>query len=216
MTNEAERRLTRETEPDRWKIVRWKIVGMLLLAVVWLSNSILTIVDSQVAQHTQGVRNMAMWLYQLSQDAGTTNDTGGPTNDWPPNRYRLSVWENEPWRWRVGMKFGPEDPKPGDILAFYYARTTGNDGGFYGWAVVLEWSAAGKEPLVYFRPVAPSDHLKMHPWSDANANQVADEIREKQNQGTLWPVSQKLEQRLRRGITAWLCGESLDVAKVPV
>ncbi len=82
-------------------------------------------------------------------------------------------------------------PAPGDSIFFYYGKTKGpskgTDPGFYGWAVVLEWRNDSHNQL-HFRPTAPSDFLKMHPWSDKKALGLADGIRGKVKQGTLWLV----------------------------
>ena len=59
---------------------------------------------------------------------------------------------------------------------------------------------------MYFRPVAPSDHLKMHPWWDADAQALADQIRGKVKQGTFWRVAEDLSATLRRSITRWASG----------
>lgn len=33
---------------------------------------------------------MATWLYQINQ------------KEWPPERYRVEIWEGERWRWPFG------------------------------------------------------------------------------------------------------------------
>jgi len=136
---------------------------------------------------------MATWLYQINQQ------------QWPPERYRLEIWEGERWRWPVGnIRRGAEDadPRPGDTVVFFYAPTGGVDPGFYGWAVVLEWLEQEKE--IYFRPVSPSDWLKMDPWWDEEASSLANEIRGRMKQGTMWRVDDSLVPELRDGIAAWL------------
>ena len=108
---------------------------------------------------------MATWLYQLS------------ANVWSPERFRLEIWEGERWHWPVGGKSsGGTWPQPGDSVVFFYAPTHGTDPGFYGWAAVLEWYEDSSSPL-YFRPTAPSDRLKMDPWWDDEAKELALEIR---------------------------------------
>lgn len=135
---------------------------------------------------------MSTWLYQISPKA------------WSPERYRFEIWEGERWAWPVGAKStGGNVPQTGDIVVFFYSPTGGNDPGFYGWAVVLEWYDESSTPL-HFRPVAPSDHLKMHPWWDDNASKLADQMRGKVKQRTLWLVEDELAKKLRLGITAWL------------
>ena len=134
---------------------------------------------------------MSMWLYQIS-----------PTT-WSPNRYRLEIWENERWSWAVGRKTGKgEVPEAGDTIVFFYAPSGGHEPGFYGWAVVMEW--LDEQSLLYFRPVAPSDHLKMCPWWDGEARSLADEIRGAVKQGTLWQVPQTLAKKPCQGITRWI------------
>ncbi len=133
---------------------------------------------------------MAMWLYQMDQQ------------QWPPNSYRVDIWENERWTWPVGRKASTASPKPGDRVVFFYAPSGGIEPGFYGWALVLDWHE--DERGMYFRPVAPSDHLKMHPWWDASAKEVADAVRGKVKQGTMWEVPDDLAAVISAGITAWL------------
>lgn len=133
---------------------------------------------------------MTMWLYQMDQQK------------WPPNSYRLDIWENERWSWPVGRKGSGGSLRAGDRIVFFYARSGGIEPGFYGWAVVLDWHE--DERGMYFRPVAPSDHLKMHPWWDDAAKRIADEIRGKVKQGTLWQVPDDLARTISIGITRWL------------
>ena len=138
---------------------------------------------------------MSMWLYQI--DAKT----------WSPQRYRLEIWEGERWSWPVRKKtLHDHEPEPGDIVAFYNTPSGGTDYGFYGWAIILEWYAGD---LLYFRPVAPSDFLKMHPWRDEAAKNLANRIRGKVKQGTFWYVPEELEFALREGVASWLGAASV-------
>ncbi len=144
----------------------------------------------------QGGRVMATWLYQTNQQ------------QWPPERYRLEIWEGERWYWPVGQltrgRQGAEDPVAGDTVVFFYARTGGSDPGFYGWAIITEWLDRNGERGMYFRPVSPSDELKMNPRWDPPASELADEIRGAVKQGTMWRVQEDLVPELRRGIRTWL------------
>ena len=134
---------------------------------------------------------MATWMYQLNQ------------SNWPPSRYRLEIWEGERWAWPVGKGLPKGTSlKAGDTIVFFYAPSGGNDPGFYGWAVILEWYEENHD--LYFRAVAPGDHLKMHPWWDKNASLLADKIRSKMKQRTLWLVPDDLVNELREGITSWV------------
>ena len=75
--------------------------------------------------------------------------------------------------------------------------------GFYGWAVSLEWYPNTDSPL-YFRPVAPSDYLKMWPWWNQAAADLADDVRGTMKQGTLWRIPQPLAEKLRSGLAEWI------------
>ncbi len=132
---------------------------------------------------------MSMWLYQITHDV------------WPPSRFRIEIWEGERWRWPVGAMVGTEMPAPGDRVVFYYAKTGAAEPGFYGWGVVIE--SYDKE--MYFRPVRPTDELKMYPWWDDEAAELADLIRGKMKQRTLWPIPEDLISRVAAGIT-WRIG----------
>lgn len=131
---------------------------------------------------------MSMWFYQMDQ------------RQWLPSSYRLDIWENERWTWPVGRKVSTASPEPGDRVVFFYAPSGGIEPGFYGWAIVLDWHEG--ERGMYFRPVSPSDHLKMDPWWDTNAKQIADKVRGRVKQGTLWEVPDELASLIAAGITS--------------
>src|SRR5687767_15512833 len=102
---------------------------------------------------------MSSWLYQIS------------ATEWNPERFRVEIWENERWSWTVGRAVSAqESPAPGDGIVFFYVPTGTKDPGFYAWAVVLEWYEETKR--IYFRPVAPSNQLKMHPWWNTEARRL--------------------------------------------
>jgi hypothetical protein len=137
---------------------------------------------------------MAMWFYQMNQ------------SQWSPNSYRLDIWENERWSWPVGKKASTNSPTSGDRIVFFYAKSGGIEPGFYGWAIILDLHDDGRG--LYFRPVSPSDHLKMDPWWDDAAEKIADEIRGKVKQGTLWRVSDDMASAISAGISAWVARSS--------
>src|SRR5258706_405657 len=85
-----------------------------------------------VARRTARTRERAnSWLYQLSQRI--------KGDHWSPAEYRLRVWEGEKESFTVGEKMSRgENPKPGDVVVFFYAKSHGDDGGFYGWAIILD------------------------------------------------------------------------------
>ena|SRR5215469_9829394 len=138
---------------------------------------------------------MSYWFYQITQET------------WEPERFRIEIWENERWSWIVPTLRGGGEPQPGDSVVFYYAKAHGTDPGFYGWAVVLEYRKPPDDhKKLYFRPVAPTNHLKMHPRWNYEAHSLANEVRGAVAQGTLWRVSDELWKRVRRGITTWIGG----------
>lgn len=139
---------------------------------------------------------MATWFYQINQEW------------WSLERYRLEIWENHTWAWPVRKITGRERPEAGDTVCFYYSKSGGGDPGFYAWAVVTEFYEEANE--MYFRPVAPSDHLKMNPWWSSDAERLANDIRGAVKQGTMWSVTDEARMRLRTGIQRWL---SSDTAK---
>lgn len=142
---------------------------------------------------------MSAWLYQMNQGL------------WPPNSFRLDVWENERWSWPIGRVRGDARPKPGDRLYFFFAPSGGEEGGIYGWAVVLDWPESDDDSRVRFRPVHPSDQLKMCPWWDAEVKELVDEARGRVKQGTVWPLKDGVAKRLGRGIGRWLSGVGKSV-----
>jgi hypothetical protein len=143
---------------------------------------------------------MAMWLYQLT------------AKYFDPRRYRLEIWEQERWRWETGERPPVKDPpKPGDTVVFYYTPAGNSDPGFYGWAVILDWYSETKCPMS-FRPVAPSDRLKMDPWWEGIAERVANRIRGKKDgkvrRTTLQRISSANAAEVRRGIAQWLARDN--------
>ena len=128
---------------------------------------------------------MAFWLYQMSGSY------------WPHERYRSEVWEDAQTTWGFG-KITPagSSPQPGDMVILFYAKGGAVDPGIYGWAIVL-WRN-GKE--IRFRPVSPSDYLKMNPlWND-EVSDIIDEIRGKVARGTMWEIDSDQMRRLRQRV----------------
>lgn len=134
---------------------------------------------------------MAMWLYQMNQD------------NWTPERYRLEIWENEKWVRRVYKIFKQgNEIERGDTVIFFYTPSSGDEAGFYGWGIILEWDE--DVGYLYFRSVSPTNYLKMIPWWDDKAKKIADKIRGKMKQGTLWYIPNELAKELKVGIHEWI------------
>ena len=139
---------------------------------------------------------MAMWLYQINQEL------------WSPQRVRLELWEGERWSWPTRKFRTAERPDPGDTVVFYCAKFGGSDPGFYAWGVVTEFYEDAD--VLYFIPAAPTNYLKMTPWWNEEAERLADRIRGKMKQATLWRVEQWERDELRAGIRWWLGGTRRD------
>lgn len=141
---------------------------------------------------------MALWLFQLTE------------KEYPLRNYRLQVWEHERWRFFARTMEGSQHPpEPGDVVVFFYAPTGADEAGFCGWGVVLQWiEHAPENRELCFRPAAPNDFLKLHPWNDEDAIELANEIRGPMAQRTLWPIKEAQARKLREGISAWLSGHA--------
>lgn len=135
---------------------------------------------------------MTMWLYQINQEL------------WSPQRVRLELWEGERWSWPTRKFRTAERPEPGDTVVFYCAKSGGSDPGFYGWAVATEFYEDAE--VLYFTPAAPTNYLKMTPWWDEEAEALADRIRGRMKQATLWRIDDGARDEVRAGIRRWLGG----------
>ena len=142
---------------------------------------------------------MSVWIYQLNQ------------KNWPPETFRYEIWEGRNWSWGYGKKIGAAQPAAGDTLVFFYAPRGGKVPGIYGWAVVERCDEESR--IVYFRPTAPTDHLKMDPWWDEEVKKVTEDIRGPVPQATLFQVQERNICKIQQGIKNWLsCGRK-DVQK---
>jgi hypothetical protein len=140
---------------------------------------------------------MTLWFFQLSE------------KEYPLRDYRLHVWEGERWRFFARSMVGADTPSvPGDAVVFFYVPTGAAECGFVGWGVGLQWVEHSEEREVCFRPAAPNDFLKMHPWGDEHAIQAADAIRGPMKQRTLWPAQETQAATLRKSIGAWRSGRT--------
>lgn len=135
---------------------------------------------------------MSTWLYQLN------------AQDWSPETFRYEIWEGKPWHWGYGRKQDKAVPATGDTIVFFYAPSGCADPGFYGWAVLDRHHP--KEPLLYFTPATPTNHLKMDPWWDEDAKQLVDAIRGKMTQATLFRIEDEHLQILRPALRCHLRG----------
>jgi hypothetical protein len=139
---------------------------------------------------------MATWLYQLTQ------------GNFEPEEYRVEVWENAVATWPAGrisrLTQDGEPPAPGDKLLFFYARSGGAQWGFCGWAVVMNWRELEKLNLIDFRAAAPSDQLKMHPWSGDDVTRIVKKVRKGMAQGTLFAIDDDVASEIAGGMLNWV------------
>lgn len=114
------------------------------------------------------------WLYQMSGDV------------WAEEKYRAEIWEGTSVFWPVQRIAGVDRPTGGDRIFCWYAKTVSASPGVCGWGVVLSYEEAiGR---IAWRPVFPSDVLKMRPLFDRDVAKVIEQIRGKMPRGTMWPV----------------------------
>lgn len=87
--------------------------------------------------------------------------------------------------------------EPGDTLVFLYVKTYATDPGIYGWGIV---SWCNQEEL-HFRPVFPSDYLKVNPVPVVKVAKFVDKLRGGMKMGTMWEMEQELFEKFRKEIS---------------
>lgn len=124
--------------------------------------------------------DMKSWLYQMT------------TKNWSEENYRAEVWEGTEIPFSIGRVTGDRaTPRPtvGDRIFCWYTKWANKAPGLCGWGVVTALTARREEALVW-RPVFPSDLLKMSPLIDEELNQQIDTIRPNPR-GTLYLINPK-------------------------
>jgi hypothetical protein len=133
-----------------------------------------------------------MWLYQLSN------------HDYPLAEYRREIWEGQLVEWPTRRIVGTDDfPRPGDRMALWYAQKHAEEPGLVGWGLVL--GSSPDEDRFLWRPIFPADGIKMAPLFDDEMQELIDEIRGPQPQGTMWWISPDAALRLSARIRTWFC-----------
>jgi len=132
---------------------------------------------------------MTAWIYQMAED-----------EEWTPEDYRLSVWEGQQVTWRYGKVVSRGGPElgAGDQVIFFFAKSRTRLPGICGWGVVIKVYARKGE--MTFRPVFPSDLLKMSPIWDNEIEHVINEVRGPNPRGTMWSVRDDSFQTICRRI----------------
>ena len=129
---------------------------------------------------------MANWLYQMSKDY------------FSHERYRSEVWEGiQVTNWTIGeSKHKPSKVEPGEIVILFFAKTGAEEPGIYGWGIITFFD----KEVINFRPVAPSDYLKMNPLWDTETSNIVDKIRRGMPQGTMYEVDSPALAKIRGNI----------------
>jgi hypothetical protein len=85
-------------------------------------------------------------------------------------------------------KTGEDDPETGDVQP-----------GIYGWGTIITppFDSYG---TIEFKVKSPSDYLKHHVIWDAEIEQLTNQIRKRQYQGTMWPIDSEQLEKLRMKI----------------
>ena len=107
---------------------------------------------------------------------------------WAPADYRLIVWEGEVVDWPTGRITSPtnEKPTPGDVVMFFFTKSSTPHPGIYGWALITKVNRKGDR--IHFRALPPSDMLKIDPIYDEVIEQLIERVRGKFRQGTMWSI----------------------------
>jgi len=137
---------------------------------------------------------MGEWLYQMSEDFYT------------PEEYREQIWEEELVHWPTGKIVGDEIPGAGDTMALWYTKTGARHPGICGWGVILR--CLPEEEDLLWRPVFPSDYLKMDPIYNEEVSRLVDVIRGGMPRATMWLIRPEHADRLRGAIRSWLGGSA--------
>lgn len=112
-----------------------------------------------------------LWLFQLSHDVYTQE------------AYRQEIWEGGlTGLWAQNKVRGDERPAAGDRIVCWCAKTVSPDPGLVGWGVIMQ----ADELDLRWRPLFPTDLLKMAPLFDADLVACVDRIRRGIPQGTMW------------------------------
>src|SRR5271157_2961526 len=113
---------------------------------------------------------MTGWLYQMIADKRTSGY-------WSHEQYQATVCEGKYTTYDVRKLRSKSGKKiqPGDILVLFYAWSGDSKGGIYGWGKVAQYNE--ERSTIKFRPMRPSDYLKMHPILDDEIKEITKIIR---------------------------------------
>jgi hypothetical protein len=131
-----------------------------------------------------------MWLYQVNSEFWTVED------------YRYDSWEGDVNEWMHGTINGETDPQRGDIILVWFDKGTTEDPGLYGWGIVMDMDHLEKS--IAFRPVFPSDLIKMKPIFEDEIEEIVDKVKGEFPIGTMWALDKEAEKEVRELIYDWI------------
>ena len=135
---------------------------------------------------------MAVWLYQMTAD------------NYSPEEYRAEIWEGGLIKWpsgKISSKSG-YGISPGDIVVLVYVKSGAQEPGIFGWGIIVGFNE--EKGHIVFRPVYPSDFLKMCPIWDADVSALLDSIRGPVKVGTIWEISNVDAEKIKQKIHEWV------------
>ena len=115
---------------------------------------------------------MSRWLYQMSETS------------WPSENYRREVSEGKIVRWPTRKRmFAHESPAPGDIIICFYAPAACEQPGVCGFGIVTKYFP--KTRRFDWLALPPTNSLKLRPWWDERAREIAQLVRAQSPRGTM-------------------------------
>ncbi len=139
---------------------------------------------------------MACWLYQIN------------ARNYSQERYRAEVWEGSVTQnWTLGESPNkPKDISLGDLIIFLFVKAGRRDPGIYGWGIVTFFDKELEE--IHFRPVPPSDYLKMNPVPEDKVHGIVGTIQGGFAQKAMFKIEDKEFRALRQEIAKHTYGIS--------
>lgn len=156
--------------------------------------------------------SMPAWLYQMSSGGSGGLWHSSQNTPWYPSSYRQEVIEGEQILWDVGKIYFREQHSisAGDTVIFFFCKTGQKDPvtgdfkpGIYGWGKIIHPPDESCKQIE-FAVEPPSDDLKNVVLWGREIERIINEIRGRQNQGTIWPINESQLLKLRRQITKYL------------
>ena len=74
--------------------------------------------------------------------------------------------------------------------------------GIFGWGIILGFQE--DRGYIVFRPVYPSDFLKIYPIWDPDISALLDSIRGPVKVGTIWEVSNADAEKIKQKVREWV------------